>query len=170
MIISEFISLLWILAAGILVGFVFDWYRTFRRWRGWGFILTFGGDMVFSLLALYILAVFLEKANSLSFRVYAFAGILLGLLLYIKLFSHAVTSLALKLYWLLERIARVLRNTIKVGLHGLGWLMAPFYSILRWFSLLLYRLGETVFLDSAKLGRQKAVNWWERHFPPRTNG
>ena len=152
------------------MGFVFDWYRTFRRWRGWGPVLTFAGDIGFSLLALVILATFLQRANFLAFRLYAFAGVVVGLLLYLRILSHGVTRLALRSYGLLERVNRFFVLGAKGCMRALGWLMRPFYGVLSWLSMLFYRFGQAVILASAKSGRRRAGAWWERHFPPRKSG
>ena len=160
----------WILAAGGLIGFVFDWYRTFRRWRRWGPVFTFLGDVLFSFAALSILVVFLQRANFLAFRVYTFIGVLFGLLLYGKLFSRTVTASALKVYraldWLLARVVQGL----KYAFYLLAVLMRPFYTVLRWASLLFYRMGEALIWEQARVRRRQAGDWWNRHFPPRTNG
>lgn len=168
--ISDFLALFWILVSGVLVGFAFDWYRTFRRWRRWGPVLTFAGDIFFSVLALAILAVSLQRANFLSFRIYAFVGVLVGLSLYLRVFSHSVTRAALGSYRLLERINRLLIWGVKGGITVLSLLMRPFYGLLCWISMLFYRFGQAVILESAKSGRRRVGSWWELHFPPRTKG
>ncbi len=162
--------MVWILAAGGLIGFVFDWYRTFRRWRRWGPVLTFVGDIAFSLLALSVLIVCLQRANFLAFRVYAFVGVLLGLLIYGRLLSGMVTGSVLRVYRLLEWLIEWMVQGVKAGLCLLTALMQPFYAVLRWASLLFYRMGEAILWERARTRQQKAEAWWNRHFPPRTNG
>lgn len=162
--------LAWILAAGGLIGFAFDWYRTFRRWRRWGPIFTFLGDVVFSLLALYILIVFLQRANFLSFRVYAFVGVLLGLLFYGRFLSKIVTGSALRVYHFLDWLAERILQGLNLGLRLLTALVRPFYTVLRWASLLFYRIAEALLWEQAHIRRRQAGDWWKRHFPPRTNG
>lgn len=94
----------------------------------------------------------------------------MGLFLYLRIVSRMMTGLMMELFHVLDIIFRLIMNALKMGFRGLGWLVFPFYAILRWFSLLFYRFSEVVFLGTAKTGREKAEDWWNRHFPPRTNG
>lgn len=125
---------------------------------------------MFSLLALFILVMFLQRANFLAFRVYAFVGVLVGLLFYGRMLSRWVTGGATWVYRLCEYLTDRFRQGLKAGLRLLTVLMRPFYATLRWASLLSYRMGEALVWERARIGHQKADNWRKRHFPPRTKG
>ncbi|WP_261487503.1 spore cortex biosynthesis protein YabQ [Acididesulfobacillus acetoxydans] len=167
---SDFSALAWVLLSGMFVGFVFDWYRTLRRWRGWGPALTFAGDILFSSLALLLLAFFLQRANFLAFRLYAFIGVVVGLLLYLRILSRKVTHFALRSYGVFDGMSRLVGSAIAQMIGAVAWLMHPFYEVLSWLSILLYRFGQAVFLEAARSGRRKAASWWEEHFPPHRDG
>ena len=154
----------------MVIGLSFDVYRSIRHWFGWGPILTFGGDIIFSLGALFLFLYFLEKANGLAFRFYVFWGSLLGLLFYLRLFSRTVTRLLLKSFDLVLAILRFDLHLLEFPYRGLRLLMRPFYAVLRWASMLMFRLSEAVLVYPAKRLSLDARDWWDRHFPPRTNG
>lgn len=137
----------WVIVAGAAVGLVFDFYRAFRRWQGWGQVLTFIGDLLFSLVALFILFRFFERANALAFRFYIIWGSLLGLVLYLRLLSHFFVRFYFALFRVINYLVGLIYRGIKIPIRGLVLIMRPPYAILKWFSLLLYRLGELFLLE-----------------------
>ncbi|WP_206811427.1 spore cortex biosynthesis protein YabQ [Paradesulfitobacterium ferrireducens] len=167
---SEFETFFWLVTAGFAIGLGFDIYRSVRRWMKWGPILTFGGDILFSFGALVIFLFFLEKANSLAFRFYIFWVSLLGLLLYLRLFSRLVTHFLLSTFDLVKKTLLGLISLFRYPLRALVLLMRPLYAFLRWLSLLFYRAGEALLMPRAVQIKREAGEWWDQHFPPRTNG
>ena len=151
------------------MGFVFDFYRSFRRWRGWGRVLTIIGDIIFSLVSLFILFHFFERANALAFRFYVIWGSLLGLLIYLRLLSHLSLRIFFGIYRVMTYIAKLIHRGIRFPIRGLILIMRPPYAILHWFSLLLYRIGEFIFVEPTIRIKRKAKVWWNR-LPPKTNG
>lgn len=168
--ISEFVTLFWIIVAGSIVGFVFDGYRSFRRWQGWGRVMTFVGDILFSLVALWILFNFLLKANALAFRFYIIWGCLLGLFLYLKLLSRFVLRFFFQLFIFISYCGNLIHRGLKIISKGLVILMSPPYALLRWLSLLLYRIGQNILLEPLLRLKKGYHFWWIRMFPPRTKG
>lgn len=158
----------WVILAGAAVGLVFDFYRSFRRWQGWGPVLTFIGDVLFSLVALYILFRFFERANALDFRFYIIWGSLLGLVLYLRLLSRFSLRFCFGLYRVINYLAGLIRRGIKIPIRGLVLIMRPPYAILKWFSMLLYRIGE-LFLLELIMHLKRLKGWWNSLIPPRTN-
>lgn len=141
-----------------------------RKWLRWGWILTFAGDVAFSLVALFILFNFFEKANALTFRLYIFWGSLLGLIVYMRLLSSMTTRLMFKIFAFLSVTQRLIRKGLWIPYQGLHIVMKPPYVILRWLGLLLYRLGEMFIFGPLWKVIEDAREWWSKHFPPRTNG
>lgn len=128
------------------MGVCFDFYRILR-WRiGLNRFLTFLGDLLFSLLALFIIFAFAQKANYLELRFYLFGGSLLGLLLYLKFVSKITKTIINGIIsfivgtrnFILGMIAAFCRSSIDF----LTLLMSIPYGLLRWLSILLYRIGE----------------------------
>lgn len=153
-----------------MVGVVFDFFRTFRRWQGWGPIVTFGGDILFSLVALLILYRLFFRANALAFRFYNVWGSLLGLILYLRVLSRYLTRGYLMVYQMIANLLKLFVRGIMIPFRGLVLLMRPPYAILRWFSLLSYRIGEHI-IYRPLLGLPMAIKeWWRQMWPPRTNG
>ena len=155
--------------AGAAVGLVFDFYRSFRRWQGWGPVLTFIGDILFSLVALFILFRFFEKANALAFRFYIIWGSLLGLVLYLRLLSRFSVRFYFGLYRVINYLAGLIHRGLKIPIRGLVHIMRPPYGILKWFSMLLYRIGEFLVLDLMMHLKKRLKGWWNNLIPPRIN-
>ncbi len=133
-------------------------------------MLTFVGDVAFSLGALFLLFDFFLRANYLAFRFYVLWGSLLGLFLYLRLFSRTVIRLLLRMLDMLRWVVNGLSKLLLVPVHGLMYMMRFPYAVLRWFSMLVFRVTEvTVGRRAKSLGRNVRV-WWRRIFPPRTNG
>jgi len=126
---------------------VFDFYRSFRRWLDWGRILTFSGDVLFSLIAMGILFYFFERANALDFRFYIIWGSLLGLVLYLRLLSRFSLRCFFWFYRFISFLANLIHRGIMIPIRGLVLIMRPPYAMLQWLSLLLYRIGEIILLD-----------------------
>ncbi len=156
--------------AGAAVGLVFDFYRSFRSWQGWGRVLTFLGDVLFSLVALVILFRFFERANALTFRFYIIWGSLLGLVLYLRLLSRFFVRFYFGLYRALNYLAGLIHRGIRIPIRGLILIMKPPYAILKWFSLLLYRIAQVFLFEPIVRLIRTVKRWWNSLIPPRTNG
>jgi len=162
--------LIWVVAAGAAVGFVFDFYRSLGKWLGWGKITTIVGDLIFSVVALFLLFKFFLRANHLDFRFYIVWGSVLGLFLYTRIFSKIILWLFFKCYRFIEACAWLILQVLKFPFKVLAVLMVPPYAVLRWFSLLIFRIAEAFFGEPIAKTRKKMINLWDRLFPPRTNG
>jgi len=153
----------------VAVGLVFDFYRSFRRWQGWGQVLTFIGDVLFSLVALYILFRFFERANALAFRFYILWGSLLGLVVYLRLLSRFAVRFYFGLYRVINYLAGLIHRGINIPIRGLVLIMQPPYAILKWFSMLLYRIGELFLVEPIMQIKKRLKGWWNSLMPPRKN-
>ncbi len=82
---------------GLIVGFIYDIYKTIRYYSKPNKIFTYVGDLLFwiilSLLSFYILI----KINWGELRGYIIIGFLFGILVYKKIFSKVIYQLCLKL-------------------------------------------------------------------------
>lgn len=167
--ISEFVTLFWILLAGSAVGFFFDIYRSFRRWNKWGSLMTFIGDISFSLAALVLLFYFFHKANDLAFRFYMLWGSLLGLFIYLRSMSFVVLKILFRLYKLINLLIEKLLYLLRLPYQGFSLLMRPLYAILRWVGLLLYRMSEVLLSPPLCRAKDALLKGLKRLFPPRGN-
>ncbi|GAB6156176.1 spore cortex biosynthesis protein YabQ [Desulfosporosinus burensis] len=132
--------------------------------------MTFVGDIVFSLVALTILFWFFKKANALAFRSYIMWGSLLGLVLYLRLLSRFSVRCFFGIYGILTYFARLIQKGIKIPIRGLFMIMRPPYAMLRWFSLLVYRITEVILFEPI-MGVKKRMKAWLNHLlPPKPNG
>ena len=148
---------------------VFDFYRSFRKWLNWGRILTFGGDVLFSLVAMGILFCFFERANALDFRFYIIWGSLLGLALYLRLLSRFSLRCFNGFYRLISFLANLIHRGIMIPVRGLVLIMRPPYAMLRWLSMLLYRIGEIILVERIMRINRRLREWWKGFLPPRIN-
>jgi spore cortex biosynthesis protein YabQ len=156
--------------AGVAVGFLFDFYRSLRKWLGWGKFATYSGDILFSLAALVLFFRFFLRANALDFRFYIIWGSMLGLFIYSRLLSRASIWFLFKVFRLIENIIWLIQEGLKIPVKGIVLLMRPPYAILRWFSLLIFRIAEVFITEPIGRVKKKVANLWDRLFPPRTNG
>jgi spore cortex biosynthesis protein YabQ len=152
--------------AGISVGFFFDIYRSFRSWNKLGSLMTFIGDIFFSLGALILLMHFFIKANALAFRFYMLWGSLLGLFIYSRLLSSFIMKIFFKFHELFHLLARGLISIFRIPCRGLILTMNPFYAILRWLGLLLYRIGEALLGPQLYRVKKNVIEIYKRFFPP----
>lgn len=152
------------------MGLVFDFYRSFRSWQNWGRILTFIGDVVFSLAVIVILFNFFERANALDFRFYVIWGSLLGLGLYLKILSRFTVRFFFGFYRVIALIARFINISIKIPIRGLIFIMRPPYALLQWLSLILYRIGEVILFERIMRIKERLKEWWKGLLPPGING
>jgi len=164
--ISEFVTLFWVILAGATVGLVFDLYRSFRRWQGWGGVSTFLGDVLFSLVALFILFRFFERANALAFRFYIIWGSFLGLVIYLRLVSRFVVRFFFGIFKFMTYLAKLIHRGLMIPIRGLALIMRPPYAVLHWLSLLLYRISEYILLEPLMHLKSQCKAWWVRLFPP----
>lgn len=155
--------------AGVIVGFLFDFYRSLRKWLGWGNLATIIGDILFSLASLGLFFRFFLKANALDFRFYMLWGSVLGLFVYFQFLSRIFIWSFFKVFELIETILWLIREGIKIPVKGLILLMRPPYTILRWFSLLIFRILEAFLVDPLEKLKRNILNVWNRFFPPHTH-
>lgn len=151
--------------AGGAVGLLFDIYRSFRSWNKPGSLMTFIGDIFFSLGALILLLYFLNKANDLAFRFYILWGSLLGLFIYLRLLSPVILKILFKLHKLLRLLAKGLINILRIPWRGLILVVHPFYEVLRWAGLLLYRMGEALIIPPLIRANKNIIKILKRIFP-----
>lgn len=156
--------------AGVAVGILFDFYRSLRHWLKWGRISTWAGDLLFSLVALFILFRFFLRANALDFRIYILWGSVLGLFLYLRFLSKLVIKIYFSLFRMISYFFWLLKEGLKIPVRGVFVLMRPPYALLRWFSFLIYRILESFLAQPSQQIYSKVVRYWEQIFSPRTKG
>lgn len=156
--------------AGATVGLIFDFYRSLRKWLGWGRVMTIIGDLVFSGITLLLCIEFFLRANELEFRFYTLWGSLLGLIGYMRLFSPLCLKIFRRLFYFISAAWRFLLSVIHISVKIVALIVRPFYKVLQWLSLLIFRMLEALLGDSLQKVRVKVREVWKSIFPPRTNG
>lgn len=97
--------------AGVVLGIVFDVYRTFRHIARPGAILTAIHDTVFWLFATFLVLAAVFYASWGEVRAYVFVGAVTGALIYFRLASPLVLRFV---HWLFRVIARFIRFISRV--------------------------------------------------------
>jgi len=165
--ITELETLFWVALSGLLVGVLFDFYRSLRRGLHLGPRFTALGDILFSVVALLILFYLFNKANFLALRAYLFWGSLLGLFIYLRFFSRLTRSLFHYLFSVAEKAAGLIRLALEIPWGLIVIIMRPPYAVLRWLSLLLYRIGQALVPALAHQSKNRIHKAWSHRFPPR---
>jgi len=143
---------LMIILSGVFVGFCFDIYRI-ARWRlRFNKVLTFIGDLLFSFIALLLIYYCAQKANYLEFRFYLYGASLLGLLLYLKFFSKSSKRMFNILFSIFFFLKNLVVSIIAKIFYSIAFILTQMmripYGLLRWFAMLLYRIGEALGRES----------------------
>lgn len=84
---SQFVFVLISIYAGLMIGLLFDFYRTINLYLKPGKFLQSFMDILFWLAATILTFVILLRADYSLLRIYTFVGLALGLFIYLKLFS-----------------------------------------------------------------------------------
>lgn len=90
-------------AAGMIIGIMFDIYRIVRGFNYLNRFITAVSDFLFWILAAVITFIFFLYTNNGDLRYYTFVGLILGLFIYFKLISRFfMNSLRLVIYYVLK--------------------------------------------------------------------
>lgn len=125
---------------GLIVGFVYDIYKTIRYYSKPNKFFTYLGDLLFwailSLLFFYILL----KINWGELRGYIIIGSLSGLFVYKKIFSKVMYQLCLK-------IGSIIKSTIEKTVYGITYpfrcLKKKLFQIIKkWKSIPIYFINQ----------------------------
>lgn len=100
------------IAAGAIVGILFDLYRMIRGITKVNKYVTIFEDILFWILASIIVFIFILFTSGGKFVAYSYVFIVLGVGLYLKLFSKKILSLHLKILPDLFKVIRVILKYI----------------------------------------------------------
>lgn len=116
--------LVYSLLAGILTGFIFDFYRTFRGFENIHKVFIIIEDILFWLLASIIIFVFLLYTNQAIIGLYVYLWMAIGIYIYLKLVSNFFTKLQYNLICNISKLFRILINItfypFKLGIYMLS--------------------------------------------------
>lgn len=84
---AQFISLLMSVFAGLMVGLLFDLYRTINYYARPSKAFLYFMDLLFWIVTCSVVFIILLNADFARLRVYTFAGMGIGIFIYFKLFS-----------------------------------------------------------------------------------
>ena len=111
--------------AGVLTGFLFDFYRTIRGFENIHKLLIIIEDILFWFLTAIIIFIFLLYTNYAFITLYVYVYIAIGIFVYIKLISKTFTYLQ---YSLIQIISKVIRMIINFTLFPFKLLINKVFS------------------------------------------
>lgn len=106
----QFNILIFSILAGVLTGILFDLYRVFRGLENPNKIVTFIEDTLFWILTGIIVFMFLLRTNYAYMRIYVYAAIGLGIVLYMALLSKLFIKAQYKLIRSITKVIRIILN------------------------------------------------------------
>lgn len=141
---AQLISLIISLFAGLTIGLLFDLYRTFNYYIRPPKVFLYFMDLIFWVATCIIVFTMLLNADFAELRIYTFAGMGIGVLIYFRLFSQYILWFyrsaayiilkAIRLFFMLMRLpfrllynvlwypAEVIkRSAVGVGKRICGW-------------------------------------------------
>jgi spore cortex biosynthesis protein YabQ len=130
-VVDQLIVFLSVVLLGVLVGVIFDLYRTLRKiWQPghWGTSL---GDALFWIFVTIFVYVFLIMTTWGEVRLYVFMGMGIGLVTYLKLFSYIVRRYLLKFYSILSKSFIFILKLLRVPFKALRNILSVPIGILK---------------------------------------
>ena len=116
---------------GIIISFLFDIFRIFRKVYKFSNMLIYMQDILFWLLTGIIILQAIFKFNSGDIRIFLFLGIFVGVFIYISLFSIYVIKIGSFILKLMNTLIRKLINVFKVPICKILNFMIKYYRNLR---------------------------------------
>lgn len=114
MIYTEFNIFLAFILIGLIIGFLFDFFRILRRTYKTPDFITIIEDIVFWLVSGIILLLGIFILNEGKIRAYLFLGLFLGIIVYTMIFSRGVVKIGTKILKIFNRfIAFPIQKMVK---------------------------------------------------------
>ncbi len=141
---TQFVTLSLMLASGLALGVLFDTYRVLSgqlRLPRW---LIAPLDIVYWIAATILVFLVLYYGNQGQLRIFVFAGLLAGVLLYYRLLSSFIMKLVLQIVKLVKACARIVVKVadaaIVTPIVGLYRIFIIFLGFLAAVSIFLYKI------------------------------
>lgn len=107
MIYTEFNIFLAFILIGLIIGFLFDFFRILRRTYKTPDFITIIEDIVFWLVSGIILLLGIFILNEGKIRAYLFLGLFLGIIVYTMIFSRGVVKIGTKIFKIFNRFIAI---------------------------------------------------------------
>jgi spore cortex biosynthesis protein YabQ len=117
------------IAAGLIIGVLFDIYRIIRGFNNPGNFITAAADILFWLFAAILIFIYFLFTTNGELRYYTVVAVIIGLILYFKIISN---SLVKSIRWSVYYILKLFRLLI----------MYLFYPV----KLLIYLIGYIIYI------------------------
>lgn len=121
---EQVIVFLWTTVCGMIIAFVYDIFRIFRKAVKTGSLVTFVQDLLFWLIACIIMFLSIFQSNDGELRGFLFLGAFLGAVLYALLLSRAVMGSSLFIINIMVKVVKFLAFVLLYPFRFLLRLMA----------------------------------------------
>ena len=125
---------------GILISFIFDIFRIFRKSFKTADIITYIEDILFWIIVCVLLAYSIYTYNNGEIRLYLFIGLIIGAILYILTISKYIIKFSVGVIDVLKRIIQKIVN----------YLLYPLKMILKILKKVLFRPICFIFINLKK--------------------
>lgn len=126
---AQFMSLIISVFAGLIIGLLFDFYRTINYYTRPTKTFLLFMDLLFWLVTVGITFSILLRADFAELRLFTFVGVSIGVLIYFKLFTLYILKLYRLVIYIIIKVIRVLFVFIILPfklLYNLMWIPANF--------------------------------------------
>jgi spore cortex biosynthesis protein YabQ len=120
---AQFISLIMSIYAGIIIGILFDMYRTLNLYMKPSRFFINIMDLLFWLITAVVVFSILLRADYAMLRLYTFAGICIGIFIYFKLFSHFILKFYRLVIYAIIKLLRIIAILLMLPLKLLRNIM-----------------------------------------------
>lgn len=112
---------------GILIGFLFDFFRILRKTFKTTNIVTYIEDIIFWILTGISVIFFMYKFSDGALRLFMFLGLCCGIVLYMLAFSKIVVKLFISIIEAIVKIVFKIIKLLKIPLNCINKIFKPIY-------------------------------------------
>lgn len=126
---AQLISLIISVFAGLTIGLLFDLYRTVNYYTKPPRFFLYFMDLIFWIVTCIVIFIMLLNADFAELRIYTFAGMGIGVLIYFKLFSEYILWFYRFMVYIILKAVRMLFMLVKLPLkliYNILWYPAEF--------------------------------------------
>jgi spore cortex biosynthesis protein YabQ len=138
---AQIISLIVSVFAGLIIGLLFDLYRTINYYTRPPRAFLYFMDLLFWIITGIVVFIVLLNADFAMLRMYTFAGMALGVFIYIKLFSEYILKFYRGVIYLITKLVRLTFITLLLPfkiLYNIMWM--PIHRLKNFFKSALLRI------------------------------
>ena len=141
MVTNQAILFLIFILIGIIIGFLFDIFRVLRKTFNTPDIVTYIEDVIFWIIAGFIMLYAIFTFNNGEIRLYMFLAIVLGCIIYMLLLSKFIINISVK----------ILNQTIKIFKKIVEIIFKPIIFIINLFKKIFFKPVSFIIINVKKI-------------------